>query len=90
MKKNFFFFSFLFLSVILTMDGFGQASFYTGAIGINQTNGGRTRVFSDNQTTRQISRLTLLVGVSSTAVFDYDQDQNGLIPAATVVSPPAK
>ena len=71
------------------MDGFGQASFYTGAIGINQTNGGRTRVFSDNQTTRQISRLTLLVGVSSTAVFDYDEDQNGLIPAATVVSPPA-
>jgi hypothetical protein len=85
MKKIFFYF--LFLSLTLTMNGFGQASFYTGAIGINQSNGGRTRIFSDNQTTRQISRLTLLVGVSSTAVFDYDQDQDVSIPAATVGSP---
>jgi hypothetical protein len=85
MKKIFFYF--LFLSLTLTMDGFAQASFYTGAIGINQSNGGRTRIFSDNQTTRQLSRLTLLVGVSSTAVFDYDQDQDVSIPAATVGSP---
>jgi hypothetical protein len=68
------------------MECFSQ-SFYTGAIGVTQSNGGRTRVFADNLTTRQFDRLSILVGVSSTQVFDYNQDQDVLIPAATVVSP---
>ncbi len=76
---------FLFTS-IFTMDSFAQ-SFYTGGIGLTQSNGGRTRVFSNNLTTRQIDRISILVGVSSSQVFDYNQDQNGLIPAATVASP---
>ena len=76
---------FLFVS-IFTMDSFAQ-SFYTGAIGITQSNGGRTRVFADNLTTRQLDRVSVLVGVSSSQVFDYNEDQNGLVPAATVSSP---
>lgn len=86
MKKLF---SVLFALVILSFlstDILAQ-SFYTGAIGITQSNGGRTRIFSNNLTTRQIDRISILVGVNSSQVFDYDQDQNGLVPAATVASP---
>lgn len=86
MKKTIYFFIVLFLSFNLMMEVFPQ-SFYTGAIGVTQSNGGRTRVFSDNLTTRQIERASLLVGVSQTAVFDYNQDQDVLINAATVSSP---
>jgi hypothetical protein len=73
-------------SVTLSFDGFAQ-SFYTGGIGITQSNGGRTRVYSDNLTTKQIERISILVGVSSSAVFDYNEDQDALINAATVASP---
>ena len=76
----------LLLSVILSSDGLAQ-SFYTGAIGVTQSNGGRTRVFSDNLTTRQIDRISVLVGTSPTEVYDYDQDQGALVNAATVASP---
>ena len=76
---------FLFASV-LVIDSFAQ-SFYTGGIGISQSNGGRTRVYSDNLTTKQIERISILVGVSSSAVFDYNEDQDVLINAATVASP---
>jgi hypothetical protein len=81
--------SFLFvfsLSFVLATDSFAQ-SFYTGAIGVTQSNGGRTRIFSNNLTTRAIDRLSLLVGVNPTTVFDYNQDQNGLVNAATVAAP---
>jgi len=76
---------FLFASVFV-IDSFAQ-SFYTGGIGISQSNGGRTRVYSDNLTTKQIERISILVGVSSSAVFDYNEDQDVLINAATVASP---
>ena len=85
--KNFLtFFSVLLISATLSFDGFSQ-SFYTGAIGVTQSNGGRTRVFSDNLTTRQIDRISVLVGTSPTEVYDYDQDQGALVNAATVGAP---
>ena len=85
--KNFLtFFGVLLISVTISFDGFAQ-SFYTGAIGVTQSNGGRTRIYSDNLTTRQIERISILVGVSSAAVFDYNQDQDVVINAATVPSP---
>ncbi len=71
---------------LFSFDSFSQ-SFYTGAIAVNQSNGGRTRVFSDNLSTRQFERISMLVGVNSSAVFDYNEDQNGLINAVTVASP---
>jgi hypothetical protein len=86
MKSYKFFLGFLLVGIMLTMDVAAQ-SFYTGAIGVTQSNGGRTRIFSDNLTTRMIDRISILVGVSQTQVFDYDQDQGSLINAATVSSP---
>lgn len=86
MKKIFsFLFTFL-LASVFTMDSLAQ-SFYTGSIGINLNNFGRVRVFSDNLTTRQVDRSSVLVGVSSTAVFDYTQDAGTVTAATTVASP---
>jgi hypothetical protein len=84
MKKMFL----IIILLLLIAPDFYSQSFYTGAIGVTQSNGGRTRIFSDNLTTRQIDRTSILVGVSSTAVFDYDQDQQGIVNAATIVTPP--
>lgn len=86
MKNRILFSLVLLLSFTLVSDSFAQ-SFYTGAIGVTQSNGGRTRIFSDNLTTRLFDRASVLVGVSSSAVFDYNQDQNGLVNAATVTNP---
>jgi hypothetical protein len=86
MKKTFSVFALLLIVSFFATETLAQ-SFYTGAIGITQSNGGRTRVFADNLTTMQIDRTSILVGVSPTAVFDYNQDQNGIINAATVTSP---
>ena len=86
MKKSITILTVLLFCSLFTLDGFSQ-SFYSGAIGVTQSNGGRTRVFSDNLVTRQIERASILVGVSQTAVFDYNQDQDVLVNAATVTSP---
>lgn len=86
MRRALSFFVICLLISFQSMDSIAQ-SFYTGAIGVTQSNGGRTRVFSNNLTTRQLDRVSVLVGVSTTQVFDYNQDQNGLVPAATVSSP---
>ena len=86
MKRTITICALLLFSSILSMESFSQ-SFYTGSIGVSQSNGGRTRIYSDNLTTRQIERISILVGVSSTAVFDYNEDQDVVINAATVATP---
>ena len=86
MKRIITIFAALLFTSILSMECFPQ-SFYTGAIGVTQSNGGRTRIYLDNLTTRQIERTSILVGVSNTAVFDYNEDQDAQVPAATVASP---
>lgn len=86
MKKSITMLAVLLFSSLFTLDCFSQ-SFYTGAIGVTQSNGGRTRIFADNLTTRQFDRISVLVGVSSTQVFDYNEDQDVLINAATVTAP---
>ena len=79
---------FLFFLPVLVMTDMGFAqSFYTGGIGIAIYEYGRIRVYSDNLTTRQVDRSSILVGVSSTAVFDYNEDAENVIPPATVSSP---
>ena len=85
MKRLFILFTVSLTFFVFATDFFAQ-SFFTGAIGVNQSNGGRQRVFSDNLSTRQMERISILVGVSSSAVFDYNEDQNSEIPAATVAS----
>ena len=86
MKRTITICALLLFSSILSMESFSQ-SFYTGSIRSTQSNGGRTRIYSDNLTTRQIERISILVGVSSTAVFDYNEDQDVVINAATVATP---
>lgn len=86
MKKSITVFIVLLFAYMFTLDGFSQ-SFYTNAIGVTQSNGGRTRVYSDNLTTKQFERISILVGVSTSAVFDYNEDQDSQVPAATVVTP---
>ena len=86
MKKTITILTLLLFCSLFILDGFSQ-SFYTGGIGITQSNGGRTRIFSDNLTTRQIERISILVGVSSSAVFDYNEDQDVLVNAANVTTP---
>ena len=86
MKKTITVLTLLLFCSLFTLDVFSQ-SFYTGGIGITQSNGGRTRIFSDNLTTRQIERISILVGVSSSAVFDYNEDQDVLVNAANVTTP---
>lgn len=86
MKKLFLFFVIVLLASIFVIDSYAQ-SFYTGGIGVNLNNFGRVRVFSDNLTTRQVDRSSILVGVSSTAVFDYTQDAGTVTPASTVSTP---
>lgn len=79
---------FLFLLPVLLVTDLGIAqSFYTGGIGISLSNYGRIRVYSDNLTTRQVDRSSVLVGVSSSAVFDYAIDAGTVSSAATVGSP---
>jgi hypothetical protein len=87
MKKSFSLLFVVLVAALFTIDIAAQ-SFFTGGIGVTQSNGGRTRVFSDNLTTRQIDRTSVLVGVSHTAVFDYNQDQQGIVNAVTVTNPP--
>lgn len=86
MKKTFSVLIVLLFASIFVMDSLAQ-SFYTGGIGVTLSNFGRVRVFSDNLTTRQVDRSSVLVGVSSSAVFDYTQDAGTVSNAVTVSSP---
>lgn len=86
MKNTFTVVVVLLLSSVFIMDSYAQ-SFYTGGIGVTLSNFGRVRVFSDNLSTRQVDRSSVLVGVSSSAVFDYTQDAGTVSNAVTVSSP---
>ena len=84
MKKSITILTVLLFASILSMECFSQ-SFYTGGVGVTLSDFGRVRVFSDNLTTRQVDRSSILVGVSAASVFDYTQDA-GTVVAATVVA----
>jgi Secretion system C-terminal sorting domain len=80
--------SFLFVLFVLALgDVIFAQSFYTGGIGVTLSQYGRIRIFSDSLTTRQVDRSSLLVGVSSSAVFDYTEDAENVVAPATVSSP---
>jgi hypothetical protein len=85
-KKQFSFSVIFLLASIFIIDSYAQ-SFYTGGIGVNLSNFGRVRIFSDNATTRQVDRSSVLVGVDATAVFDYTQDAGTVTAASTVGTP---
>ncbi len=69
----------------LCSESFAQ-SFDTGVLGVTSSNGGRVRVYAPNTTAdKQIERLSALVGMNSTAVFDYNNDADAESPAVNVV-----
>ena len=66
---------------------YAQAQFETGNIAIELNEYGRIRVFSPDLSTRQIDRSSILVGVSTTAVFDYIEDANTFFPPGLILTP---
>jgi hypothetical protein len=89
MKNNLLFLYLILGLLIISGDSlYSQASFEAGTIAVNITNGGRMRVFTPNLAgAREIERLSVLVGVNEDAVFDYPNDADSEIPAASVTSP---
>ncbi len=80
-------FSVLMIAVLLFSGELFSQSFYTGGVGVTLNDYGRIRIFSDNLTTRQVDRSSILVGVSQSAVFDYTEDAENIVPPTTVINP---
>lgn len=78
-------------SVILLLTSpaiFGQAAFNTGELGIYVGTYGRFQIYTpDTAGTIQLERLSLLVGVGSNAVFDYQNDVEVEDPVVNVSNP---
>lgn len=83
MKKHLLLFAAIILSIT---SGFSQASFSTGAIEVVVNQYGRIRVYN-SAGLQQMWRTSLLVGTSSTTVFDYENDAETLEPPLLVSSP---
>ena len=67
---------------------FAQAAFTTGKIGVIVNSYGRFRFYvPDTSAARSIDRLSVLVGVNSDEVFDYNNDQD-VEDSTTNVDPP--
>ncbi len=81
----------IFVSVLVIVDSgeiFSQAQFDTGNLGIIVNDYGRVRPYTPGTSgTRQIDRLSILVGTASDQVFDYQNDVDTEEPATSVVSP---
>ena len=74
--------------VLILMPYYNLAqSFFNGDIAVSLNDYGRIRVYSDNLSTWQVDRSSILVGVSTSAVFDYLEDAENLVPPASVISP---
>jgi len=63
-----------------------QASFVTGPMEVSVNQYGRIRLF-DGDGTRHLQRASILVGTSSTAVFDYTNDSEEYEPTVLVTTP---
>jgi hypothetical protein len=83
MKKNL-----LILAVILLSfaNSYSQETFSTGAMDVYVGTYGKIRLFTPDGT-RHLQRATILVGTSSTAVFDHENDAEVVDPTSLVTSP---
>jgi hypothetical protein len=66
--------------------GYSQATFNTGTLQVDVNAYGRIRLFTPDDT-RHLQRASILVGASSTAVFDYPNDSEELDPTVLVENP---
>ena len=75
--------------LVVAFDAPAQMSWSNGVLGFNLSNAGRIRVGLTPyaSTTREVDRFTIVVALSPTAVFDYNNDQNpnALEPAQRIV-----
>lgn len=88
--KKLFFSSLFVLSLILadTTNIYAQATMETGAMGIIVNAYGRFRAYTPNSTgTKHIERLSVLVGMDQTHVFDYLNDADTEESPALVTNP---
>jgi hypothetical protein len=89
--KNILLSSTLFVLLILLMspDALPQsAAFNTGELGVIVNTYGRVRVYTpDTSGTRQLQRLSILVGVGPNAVFDYQKDADVEDPTMNIMNP---
>ncbi len=81
MKKTLLFFVVIMLSV---SESFSQATFNTGAIGVDVNQYGKIELFN-SAGIYQLWRTSILVGTSSTAVFDYQNDAESLEETTLVI-----
>jgi len=83
MKKNL-----LILAVILLSftNSYSQETFSTGAMDVYVGQYGKIRLFTPDGT-RHLQRATILVGTSSTAVFDHENDAEVVDPTSLVATP---
>jgi hypothetical protein len=72
--------------LLFILDGSSQATFNTGALRVDVNQYGRIRLFTPAGV-RQLQRASILVGTSSTSVFDYTNDSDELDPTVLVASP---
>jgi len=84
MKKNLL----IILAVMLISitKGYSQASFSTGAMNVTVGTYGKVLLYTPDGT-EQLHRATILVGTSSTAVFDHENDAE-VVDATTLVATP--
>jgi hypothetical protein len=83
MKK---FLLFLVVMLLFITGSYSQASFNTGAIGVDINQYGKIELIN-SAGLYQLWRTSILVGASSTAVFDYQNDAEELEPTILVSNP---
>jgi len=83
MKKHLLIFAAMLLSVTMS---YSQASFTTGAIGVDVNEYGKIELFN-SAGIYQLWRTSILVGKSSSAVFDYQNDAEQNEPTVLVSNP---
>lgn len=78
----------LFLAVMMLFitNSYSQATFNTGAIGVDVNEYGKIELFN-SAGFYQLWRTSILVGTSPTAVFDYQNDAEQLEPTVLVTNP---
>lgn len=78
----------LFLSIMLfcIISGFSQANFNTGALIVDVNEYGEIELYTPDGT-YQLDRASILVGTSSTAVFDYKNDAEQHDPTELITNP---
>ncbi len=81
-------FAALFIMLFCATDFFAQASFETGKIGVQINEYGRIRIHAPAiDATRQMDRISLLVGADSVSVYDYKNDADVETEPYLVASP---